>query len=249
MSRTRARKLYLTAYRVTGEPMALRTADRARDWLDALPDRFAYRCLPLAMANQMGWELLCPVGFTAKWNGGPKPADIKLRFDGEPSPLVSSHFGHGILTFTPGYLFRTTPRHNLWVKGPANVWKDGAQPLEGLIETDWAPYTFTMNWKLTRPRLKVRFEAGEPVASLLPFPREYLEDFVPRLQALDANADVAGQYRAWNEDRGRFLAELELEGSEARKAGWQRDYMRGRDQKDRVFEGHQTKLRLRDFED
>ena len=33
-------------------------------------DRHPYRCLPLTMANTTGWEILCPVGFTAEWNGG-----------------------------------------------------------------------------------------------------------------------------------------------------------------------------------
>src|SRR3546814_13729675 len=63
---------------------------------------------------------------------------------------VSTHFGSGIVTFSLGHLFRTSPGVNLWIKGPSNRPKDGASPLEGIIETDWSPYTFTMNWQLTR---------------------------------------------------------------------------------------------------
>ncbi|MDG2375799.1 MAG: DUF6065 family protein, partial [Woeseiaceae bacterium] len=58
-------KLQITAYEVVQSPMPLRTAQRAREWIEDLPDRFAYRCLPLAIANQVGWEILNQTPFTA----------------------------------------------------------------------------------------------------------------------------------------------------------------------------------------
>ena len=81
--------------------------------------------LPLAIANQMGWEIPSPVGFAARWNGGPGEDAIELRFDGTRSRFAQSHFGHGVLSFAVGFLFRTPPGHNLWVTGPANRPKDG----------------------------------------------------------------------------------------------------------------------------
>ena len=36
------------------------------------------------------------------------------------------------------------------VTGPFNQPKDAIQPLTAIVETDWAPFTFTMNWKFTR---------------------------------------------------------------------------------------------------
>ena len=101
--------------------MPLRTCDRRREWMDLTSDRFAYRCLPLAIANQVGWEILCPASFSARWNGKNGLDAIRIKFDGPESALVGSHFGHGVLTFTLGYLFRTTKSHNLWVKGPTNL--------------------------------------------------------------------------------------------------------------------------------
>ncbi|MCA1685255.1 MAG: DUF6065 family protein, partial [Planctomycetia bacterium] len=42
-------------------------ADWRRDWMDATPNRYAYRCLPLTIMNQTGWWVKNPVGFTATW--------------------------------------------------------------------------------------------------------------------------------------------------------------------------------------
>ena len=47
------------------------------------------------MANTTGWEILCPVGFSAEWNGGTSRTDIKLTPD-HPFPdfadFAKSHF-------------------------------------------------------------------------------------------------------------------------------------------------------------
>ena len=240
-------KLDITAYQVVEDAMPIRTADRRRQWMEDLPERFAYRCLPLAIANQIGWEILSPVSFTARWNGKEGLDAIRIRFDDEPSELVGSHFGHGVLTFSLGYLFRTTKAHNLWVKGPTNQPKDGIAPLEGVIETDWAPFTFTMNWQFTRRRHKVRFEKDEPVCVVFPYPRHYIGKFEPRLKVINEDRKLYDQYVKWREDRLAFNEDLQKEGTEAQKAGWQRSYMKGEDQAGQVFAGHETKIRVKDF--
>ena len=240
-------KLQITAYEVVDKPMPIRSAQRARDWIEELPDRFAYRCLPLAIANQVGWEILNQTPFTARWNGKEGLDAISFSFDGDPNPLVGSHFGHGVLTFSLGYLFRTTKSHNLWVKGPANRPKDGIAALEGIIETDWAPFTFTMNWQFTRKRQKVRFERDEPIATIFPYPRHYLRKFDPLLMNLNQNAKLYEQYVSWRDDRLAFNEDLQREGSDAQKEGWQRTYMKGEDQVGQVFAGHETKIQVRDF--
>src|SRR5207247_976242 len=164
----------------------LEPAPIAREWMDKAHLRFPYRCLPLAIANQCGWILRCPTGFRAYWYGGAAKEDVEIRFDGPPDNRILSHFGAGTITFTVPFLFRTPPDINLWVKGPSNWIKDGIQPLEGIVETDWLVSTFTMNWKMTRTNEWVRFEAGEPFCMLVPVPRGLVEGLVPRRMPLAA---------------------------------------------------------------
>lgn len=240
-------KLEITAYEIMENPPKIRTAAGKREWMDETQDRFAYRCLPLSIANQTGWEILCPASFTARWNGKNDLPAIRIKFDGEESPLIGSHFGHGVLTFTLGYLFRTTKAHNLWVKGPTNQFKDGISALEGIIETDWTPFTFTMNWQFTRKRHKVRFEKDEPFCTILPYPRHYVGKFDPKLTVINENPKLYSQYVAWKDDREQFLRDLKDPNSEAVKEGWQKSYMKGEGSYGQVFAGHQTKVRTADF--
>ena len=49
--------------------------------MDATPNRYAYRCLPLTIVNQTGWWVKNPVGFTATWRGRTEPGTIDFQFD------------------------------------------------------------------------------------------------------------------------------------------------------------------------
>src|SRR4051794_26898335 len=142
-------------------PLEIEPASRWREWMNATDERSANRCLPLLMANEAGWAIRNPRTFTATWEGGDHPNRTSLAYeDGMPPAAggAESHFGYGVITFSVSALFRTSPGWNLLARGPANLPKDGVSPLEGIVETDWAVATFTMNWKLTRPGLSVTFE-------------------------------------------------------------------------------------------
>ena len=217
----------LTAYQVGPEVPPLRPGGPRRAWMDWLPERFAYRCLPLVIANQLGWDLVNPATFTACWNGGPHQQDLQITWgEGHWSGLPRSHFGFGILTFTVAYVFRTPPDVGLLVAGPPNWPKDGAHALSGLVETDWSPTTFTMNYQLTRPGHPVTFHAGEPFARLTPMPRHLTEGLLPEIRLASDAPDLERRYREWSQSRQRFMADSRVLFSEAADEGWQKEYSR-----------------------
>ena len=237
------------AYRVHDVPTAfgLEAAALERDWMSAAAQRFPYRCLPLNMANQHGWVLTCPVSFRAYWYGGAHPKDVEIAFDGPADRCIVGHFGAGVITFSLPYLFRTPPGVNLWVKGPSNWIKDGVQPLEGIVETDWAASTFTINWKLTRPGEWVSFAKGDPICMLVPVPRGLLEGLVPKIIPMATEPELQAQYRAWEASRSGFLEGLKVLDPDTLKQGWQKDYFRGKTDAG-TFDPHQTRVDLKEFE-
>ena len=86
----------------------LRKASSKRDWMDKTGGH-AYRCLPLVMSNQLGWEIVLPGDVIAYWDGEDKTDSVHL-IQGED--WACSHFGHGVLTFHVWMLFRT-PRTSI----------------------------------------------------------------------------------------------------------------------------------------
>jgi len=238
----------LTAFKTGPEAPPIRPAVAGREWMDRTGDRFAYRCLPLTIANTHGWEILCPVSFEAYWNGGKRPKDLKVVYGGKTSSIAVSHFGHGVLTFHTGYLFRTDPGYSLYVTGPVNSPKDGANALSGIVETDWLPQPFTMNWLFSAAGGPLLFEEGEPFCHIFPVPRELIEQVEPEVRDLSSEPELKERYDQWTASRAAFNSELLVSGSEAQSQKWQKHYSRGEHPDGaRAPGGHRTKLRVREF--
>lgn len=238
----------LIAYPTVQHPPELRPAPTGRAWMDALPEAYGYRCLPLTIANAHGWELCSSVAFEAVWNGGLAKDDIQITSEDE-GLMPMTHFGSGILTFHVGYLFQTEPGLSLMAQGPINRPKDAIQALAGVIETDWSPYTFTMNWLFTRPDTPIRFEKGEPFCHIFPMGREMLEHVEPEIREFNSAPDIKASHTLWSESRNTFNADLKSLDTDARNQKWQKDYYRGYTPEGETGpEDHRTKLRLKPFE-
>ncbi len=221
--------MQLECFKLLAAAPELVPATPRRRWMDESSDRFAYRCLPLSMANSSGWELRLPADVTVRWNGKPGRDGISIvAYPGEwPTRMfVQSHFGEGVVTFITGYLFRTPPGVQVWTAGPPNEVKDGIAPLTGLVETDWLPFPFTMNWKFTRPG-EVTFEKGETFCFLTLLQPAALEGVTPQVRTLSDAPELEAEYEAWTRSRADFIKQLEGREPGAMKEAWQRFYMRG----------------------
>ena len=241
----------LTCYLHPSWKPLIRPAEPTRPWMDDTPESFAYRCLPLNIANAHGWEILSPCAFEACWTGGQGTESVHLRISPDTPPELRpvSIFGQGVVTFHIAGLFRTEPGWNLWVGGSPNRGKDGIYPLTGVVETDWAPFTFTMNWRFTRPDLWVRFEAQEPICFIFPVQRGYLEQVTPRLRSIEEDPALEAQFNAWSAARTAFHERMVKSPPSVPADKWQKHYYRGVDAEGRPGPAdHQARLRLPPFE-
>lgn len=184
-----------------GEGWELRPSPRRRHWMDELP--YSYNCLPLVVANQWGWQILCPTDLEVTWDGSMDRFGLWVRVDPQYAPAIKSHFGQGIVTFSPPWLFRTPPGWDIYVKGPGNRWKPNCAPLEGIVETWWLNYTFTMNWKLIEPGT-VAFAKGESIAQLVPVPHQTFVDSTAEEVPVDEEPEIARELLDWMEQRRRI---------------------------------------------
>lgn len=159
--------------------------------------------------------------------------------------LAVSHFGEAVLTFHVPCLFNTPPGFDLFVTGPINRPKANIQPLTGVVETDWSPFSFTMNWMFTTPGERIVFEENEPIAAFFPIQRGVVESFEPVMKKPEDNAELWSAHMDWRESRTNFNQDLTKAGSDAQKQKWQKGYFGGPPSK--VSPAHRTKLRLKDF--
>ena len=226
--------------------------------MDATPNQHAYKCLPLLHANQHGWEILLKQAFSVTWSGGQTQSDLSFHFptsspDGYP-PVVSA-FGSGIITFHVPCLFQTPPGVNIWIGGLPNQFKDGIQPLTGIVECDWYQESgFTMSWKITRPNHTIHFQQHEPIGFFFPVQRGYVESFQPRLRSFDSDTTIKTAYEEAEQRRIDFQQRLSIQqqgnifvpGTEQGRE-WQRHYFEGKQSDGSKVRDHQTKLHIKPF--
>jgi hypothetical protein len=225
-------------------------AARTREWMDKTPGSFAYHCLPLVMANSLGWFVINDVPCEMEWDGTEPSSGLRIwpteeLTDVQKHFMPSSHFGSGVVTFHAEFMFWTDEKISLITKGPANMPKHGIQSLEGVIETDWLPYPFTMNWKMTAKNTRVRFERGEPIAQIIPYPADTISTVEPeiRMLTMETNPELYAKYEDYRKKRTVFNEKFKYDGSKRQKY-----YVRGEDSMGNKYtENHRTDWKTKPF--
>jgi len=228
----------------------VRSASPKRTWMDEY--KHMYRCLPMTIANQNGWVIECPCDISAVWFGGQDKRSMHFWLDPEynvSNQWVKCHFVGGVITFEFDFLVKTNEKVNMLVRGAPNFFIDGAHPLEGVVETDWLNYTFTMNWRVTEINKIVKFKKGDPICFIQPIPHNYAETFDFEIKHLDENPELYEKFHTYNNSRMQFSAD--------KKAGkhnkdWQRHYFNGMEVGNNTEIGedrHAIKLNLVDPKD
>ncbi|MEL6369336.1 MAG: DUF6065 family protein [Pseudomonadota bacterium] len=197
----------------------IRPCSPKRNWMEETHQKYAYRCIPLLAANTMGWEVLNPVTSTVRWNGGPTNIDLSVKGERNHPCAALSHFGRGIVTWYLPFLFRTSPDLGLVVAGPANMERDDAVPLDAFVRTDWLPFPFTMNWRLTREDTEVTFEKGEPICRIYPFPIELLDQTRLELTNLTDDPGFLDATNEFAKARQANVAKVQADAEKREKTG------------------------------
>jgi hypothetical protein len=109
-----------------------------------------------------------------------------------------------------------------------------------------------MNWKMTRARHPVRFEAEEPFCMVVPQRRGELGAFRPVVGSLENDHAVRVAFEQWEASRHeanvrKFLASYSRDFEDA-KASWQQHYWRGTAPDGTEAPEHQIQLNLAEFQ-
>jgi len=196
-----------------------------------------YNCLPLKIANELGWTVTCPCDFSCIWDGDASRQGVKIFSDTknthqEISKLVMSHFSAGTLTFIIPYIFRTPKKYALYLRGPTNYYKEGIQYLDAVVETDWLNYSFTYNIKIHSINKKISFKKGEPLFSFIPLDLSKIHNSYVEVQP--ASKKIKMEHALFIGKRRKVYAESvnevikKLKNNEDLKSSyWMRDYFQG----------------------
>lgn len=225
--------------------------------MDQTPDKYAYRCLPLTIGNTTGWDIYPVCNFYIAWSNVNYNHQTSLSVHPEEEDLNfgSSSFGSGIVTFHPGYLFRTEKNWDLLVTGTPNEFIDFAYPLTGIVETYWNDFTFTMNWKMMK--FGSFFWPKEvPICRIIPIPHDYGE-MDATIVPLQKEKDLLEKFKKNSRRRKQLINDLHTAHNELRDEGtvklkvpsthWEKAYYRGLDADGNKEKDHVIKREFPEF--
>lgn len=164
-----------------------------RDWFVT----HAYHCLPLVIGNQYGFVVKSLYDFEVRWNGGDNMQDVQVNMITPQEEYratynlqsINPHFGMGTFTIQMPYQLRTPEGINLMTMNPPNSFKDGIYHMTGVVETDNLRRDFTYNLRITRKNHTIRFNKGDYIGCIMPYPRH----FIDRYQVLEASKVISQQ--------------------------------------------------------
>ncbi|MEY4334319.1 MAG: hypothetical protein RLZZ196_3062, partial [Bacteroidota bacterium] len=136
-------------------------------------------------------------------------------------------------------LIKTPDQYNLYITGAPNHFIANVWPLTGIYEADWAPYSFTMNWRILRPG-GVEFLPSDPICFFFPIRRNDINNFELEHKMLNENLELKEQYEAFHKSRSEFNK------SNRENVKWQKHYFQGKyPDNTKCPVNHQIKLKLK----
>ena len=182
------------------EPMNMQ-----RDWMHQSYKKFAYKCLPLGIANQYGWQVISPTDFSVSWFGGTKMSDVQIEVeDPEYERYFNSHFGESTFTLNLDFIIKTPENYSIYIRGVPNKPYGVVRPLDAIVETDWLPFTFTYNFLFMEPGT-VNFKKGEPLFCFFPIERATVENFEIVNKSIEEYPDLLKDFQDFSSSRDRHL--------------------------------------------
>ena len=192
--------LEINLYKLSDRILPVVSSKKQRKWMN--DNVHSYRCVPLAIANTFGWDILLPKDLDIEWNGGNDYTDVKVY---ENKDLYSGHFGSGTFTIQVAYTWQTTDDHQVMLIPYPNPDQHDIISLTAIIETDRLMYPWFVTCKITRPG-RYKFKAGTPIARVIPI---RIDDIVTcSINLSDNEPEEFKEYRMWQtEERNNMKPE------------------------------------------
>lgn len=213
-----------------------------RDWFTS----HFYRCLPLKIGNTYGFSVYSEWDFALEWNGSNEIEGTTIFWREEDDsnlsnlyPRIESHFGKGVVTIIFPFWFRTPPNINLMTINPPNHILPNLTVMTGVVETDNLRRDFTFNLKIQIPFVQTTIKAGQPIATIIPVPRYFVDNFnLESAENLFEKDLIQEEEKAYMDALSK---RLEIDSKSKFRVGM--DYFAGRDVYGNKFPDHQNPVK------
>jgi hypothetical protein len=152
-----------------------------RLWMDETPNKHAYQCMPLSLANSLGWGISFPEDISFIWDGiCDTTADHVKVISGNKYCFTSR--GNATISFNTYLTVVTEESVTTLVMPVPNEFNENSQCFTNLISTSFFKSSIPIAWRITKPNVEIIIPAGTPVATIVPISLGALQEFEVKIQ-------------------------------------------------------------------
>ena len=143
-------------------------AVRHRDWWEdnTATRNHAKHCLPLSMANSLGYYILSPGTFKVSWDGNVHSRAEIEHIEKSSHYIVDNHAAFGSFAIQAQFIVKTDdPGDFIYIKGIPNERMRPYSCMEAIIEAWWNNAFFGLVYLLNQPGEFI-IQKGEPIAQM-----------------------------------------------------------------------------------
>lgn len=160
-------------------------------------------CLPLSMANSLGYILRSPSTFRVFWDGKENSdAKIEIIENKKPTHKITTHSARGSFTIQYRFVFKTSDKHFTYIKGIPNI-RTKFNVMEALIESWWFEGTFGVVCLLNQA-CDLVIKEGDPIAVVMLLPTENLNFSIGLKQMTEKALPTYTTWEWWQEIKHQF---------------------------------------------
>jgi hypothetical protein len=179
----------IDAYRLHPDAATILPLPVVRDWMDDTPNKQAYHCFPLSIANQLGWGISFPEDISFISHNDSK--DISRGrievIDGKQYAFTDRQTG--IISFHTGLAFRTNKDLSMFVYQPPNFFIKGCDTVSIVLSTSFVKEEFQPGLRVRSFNKKITIKAGTPIAAILPIDLSNLDNSRVSVKDLDTSME------------------------------------------------------------
>lgn len=147
-----------------------------RDWMDQTANKHAYQCMPVSLANTLGWSISFPEEISFIWDGISDTSDSHIKIL-SGHKYCSTARANATISFNTYLTFKTDKNITTLTMPVPNQFNENAQCFTTLISTSFYKSMLPISWKVLTPNIEIKIPAGYPVAVILPISLTDLQEF------------------------------------------------------------------------
>lgn len=166
----------IVLYKEDSSPAIIKQISIKRQWMDDTANKHAYHCMPVSLANTLGWSISFPEDISFIWDGVCDTSSNHVKIK-KGNKYCHPNRANATISFNTYLQCKTDENITTLVMPVPNEFNDNAQCFTSLISTSFYQSALPVAWRILKPNVEILIPAETPVAVFIPISINTLQDF------------------------------------------------------------------------